>query len=166
MAVTGTDQLQSLRRMMRNVGISLVLFAVVVALVLPLRWTGGPGLYLPLALSVISIGAVPLLGRLKPLPIGVSDAKARNDARNAFVVAMFRQMAGAQAPALAALAGSFVEESMVPYLICGAVSVILFFGAVYPSDARIARAERKLDSEGGHSELRATLASPPSPTLS
>lgn len=152
--------LGTLRLIGGNVAAALVLFGVVLTLTLPIAWPHGVLFPISVALSLLSAVVAVLLGRLRPLPMGASGPQARQQGVDTFRSAFFRQFLAIEVPALLALAFSFLLGTAVPYYVCAAIAVVLWFLVGYPSDARVARAESALDSQGGTSELREALTAP------
>jgi hypothetical protein len=152
-----TTTLCSLRRMSLNFGVAIVLFGVVLFFMLPLKKPDGLGFYLPIALSALSLLATPFVARLKPLPMGMSGEPARAQARKAFTSRLILQYVMAELPVLVAMGAGIVTVNLAPFLVCGVVFELVWFTFGYPSDARIDRAERDLDSGGATSGLRAAL---------
>jgi hypothetical protein len=152
--------LGSLRQIGGNVAAALVLFGVVVTITLPIAAPHGVLFPISAAVSLLSVVVTILLGRLRPLPMGLHGSEARKQGVVAFRTAFFCQFAAIEMPALLALVFSFVLGTAVPYYISATIAVILWLFVGYPSDARVARAERALDSQGGTSELRLALTTP------
>jgi hypothetical protein len=143
-----------------NVAAALVLFGVILTIALPLAAPHGVLFPISTAVSLLSAVVAILLGRLRPLPTGLHGDEARKQGVDAFRTAFIRQFVAIEAPALLALAFSFVLGTAVPYYVSAAIAVVLWLLVGYPSDARVARAERALDSQGGTSELRLALTTP------
>jgi hypothetical protein len=157
-SAAATSMLGVLRRIAFRQGVALALFGVTILIVLPVSVPRGPWFYGSLALSVVSMFAGPAAGRLAPLPMGTHGDAARQQAIVLFRVAFFRQMFAIQLPALLAVMFAFVTENAAVYLVPVTVAEALWFSVAYPSDSRVARAERDLDAGGATSELRQALA--------
>jgi hypothetical protein len=149
-----------LRQIGGNVTAALVLFGVILTITLPIAAPHGVLFPISAAVSLLSAVVAILLGRLRPLPMGLPGDEARKQAVAAFRTAFFRQFVAIEAPALLALVFSFVLGTAVPYYVSAAIAVVLWLFVGYPSDARVARAERALDAQGGTSELRLALTTP------
>jgi hypothetical protein len=153
--------LATLRLIGGNVAAALVLLGVVATLTLPIARPQGALFAISGAVSLASAVVAILLGRLRPLPMGANGVPAQQQAVGSFRTAFFRQFVAIEAPALLALAFSFVMGTAVTYYIAAAVAVVLWLLVAYPSDKRVARAERVLDSQGGVSQLGLALSAAP-----
>ncbi|WP_157545476.1 hypothetical protein [Hamadaea tsunoensis] len=141
-----------------NITGALVLFGVVATFTVPVTWPHDVLFAVTTGLSVLSAVAAPLVGRLRPLPPGTSGPQARKQGVAAFQRAFFLQFAIIEAPALFALVVSFIVQTVVPYYVSAVIAVLLWLLIAYPTDKRVARAERRLDSAGGTSDLAAALS--------
>jgi hypothetical protein len=143
--------------MFGQLAISLVLFAVATAVALPIKWPNDILFAVSAAVAVAAIAAVPIAGRVPALPAGMLGEEGRTAGLAAFRSVLFRRFVITEAAALVGLATAFVLGSAVPYLVNGAVAVLLMALFVVPTRRLVADAESRLDSEGGQSQLSAAL---------
>jgi hypothetical protein len=146
-------RLAAFRRMFLNVTVGLVLVAVVLALVLPTKWVSNPLFAVSAAVSVASAVLAPMVGRLPVLPTDLPADAARTAGEKAFIRGIFLRFAIVDGAALVGLITTYPVGSTVPYLVNGAVAVVLMLVFVRPTEQRVRAAEQRLDSAGATSRL-------------
>jgi hypothetical protein len=146
-------KLAAFRRIVLNVTIGLALFAVVIALVQPTKWVSDTLFAVSAAVSVASAVLVPILGRVPVLPMDLSAEAARNAGEKAFIRGIFLRFAVVDGAALFGLIAAYVVGSTVPYLVNGAVAIVLMLVFVRPTERHVRAAEQRLDSAGATSRL-------------
>ncbi len=139
---------------------AVVLFGLVVSFIVPsgswFELPGAAGLALPVVVGVAAAGAIATVGHNVPaIPQATPAETATARGVAGFRSSFFIRLAFAEVPALVGLAAVFIAEtpSMIPYLIGGAVSLVLLGLYVFPTRASVQRIERKLDRDGGRSRL-------------
>jgi hypothetical protein len=148
---------RAFRRVFLNMTVALGLFGVVMLLTQPTVWKPETLFAVSAALSVASAAVVPLVGRLRPLPLGLTEEEAAKTGVAAFRGRMFLRLVVTEAPALIALIVSTILGTSVPYLVSGAIAVALMLLFVVPNRRDVAAAEGQLDSGGAASRLSAVL---------
>lgn len=146
-------RLAAYRRMFLNVTIGLVLFAVVLALVLPTKWVSNTLFAVSAAVSVASAVLAPLLGRPPVLPMDMPADAARTAGEKAFIRGVFLRFVIVDGAALVGLITAYAVGSTVPYLVNGTVAVVLMLVFVRPTQQQVRAAEQRLDSAGASSRL-------------
>ncbi|WP_105567505.1 hypothetical protein [Microbacterium halophytorum] len=160
----GDPRLTTVRMIAGSFAGMVVLLGVVVALIVPSeQWFTGPGaigLALPAAGGALGLVLMLTMGHHVPaLPPTTPADQAASTAFAAFQSTLFVRLAAAELPTLVGIAAVFIadEPSAIPYLIGGAISLVLHAVYAFPTAASVRRIERRLDREGGHSRLADSL---------
>lgn len=141
------------RRVILNVTIGLVLFAVIIAVLQPTKWVSDTLFAVSAAVSVASAVLAPILGRVPVLPMDLSAEAARTAGEKAFIRGVFLRFVIVDGAALVGLITAYAVGSTVPYLVNGTVAVVLMLVFVRPTQQQVRAAEQRLDSAGASSRL-------------
>lgn len=142
----------------------VLLLGVVIAFVVPSEeWFANPGLLglvLPVAGGALGLVLTLTMGHsVRAISPTAPPDQAASAAFTAFQSSLFIRLAAAEVPALVGIAAVFItdEPSAVPYLIGGAITLVLLAAYAFPTAASVRRIERRLDREGGRSRLSDSL---------
>jgi hypothetical protein len=144
MPPTPQPPLAAFRKVFLRMTFGYALFAAPLLLLLPTKPVLHPLFAVSVALSAVSVAVAPFIGRVRPLPPGTPAQTAMDMYRKG----LFLRLSVVQAPALVGMLVAFILGTTVPFLVSVAVSAVLMFLFVIPTEKSVRAAEARLDSGG------------------
>jgi len=113
-----------------------------------------------IVLGIVSATLVQMFGyRLPAISPNADPAQARRTGLEAYQKSMFLRFALSEAVAIISIALTFSSHSnnILPYVLGAVISFVLMAYHVWPTEGLISRVQRKLDRNGGRSDLANAL---------